>query len=399
MTERLYFRDAYQTHFSARVMQSGVIDGRPAVVLDQTCFYPTSGGQMHDTGWLNGIAVHNVQYQDGEIWHLLSSPLQDGAVEGCIDWQRRFDFMQQHTAFHILAGCFSALFKISTLASHLGEEVSTIEIDVPDLTQEIIRQVEEKANQVVWENRAVDSFFVTPEQANDRAVRKKIALDESVRLVEIAGLDVDPCGGTHVRSTAQVGLIKMLAAERIRGHWRVNFVAGRRSWQEFCREHQIIRTLSDTLTTGADQLTFQVEKILAENKEMRKVLQQHSRAQADQAMAELCERAAQTDVVVQLFPELSMEDLRRIAVAACKKQPGIYLLAAAREQGYLVFANSRDQLDLRPVFKAVLPMIDGRGGGEATLVQGGGPGREALELALERAAQLVRQARELSAEC
>ncbi|NLP10050.1 hypothetical protein GX408_06580 [bacterium] len=389
MTERLYFDDAYQTHFSAQIMQSGVIDGCPAVVLDQTCFYPTSGGQMHDTGWMNGIAVHDVRYQDGEIWHLLSSPLLAGKVEGTIDWLRRFDFMQQHTAFHILAGCFNALFKISTLASHLGEEVSTIEIDVADLTVEIMQQVEERANQVVWENRAVDSFFVTPEQANDRLVRKKIALNGPIRLVEIAGLDLDPCGGTHVRSTAQVGVIKMLAAERIRGHWRLTFVAGRRGWREFCREYEIIRTLSDTLTTGTEQLMAQIEKILAENKEMRKALQQYNRAQVDQTMSGLCARAAQQGIVVQLFHDLSMEELRRVAVVASKKQPGVYLLAARSEQGYLVFANSRDQLDLRPVIKAVLPMINGRGGGEASLVQGGGPAHEALEQALERAAQLV----------
>lgn len=396
MTERLYFKDAYQTYFSAKVLQSGEMDGCPAVVLDQTCFYPTSGGQMHDTGWLNGIAVHDVKHQDGEIWHLLSLPLLDGTVEGKIDWQRRFDFMQQHTAFHILAGCFSELFKISTLASHLGEEVSTIEIDVTDLTEEMLQRVEERANQVVWENRAVDSFFVTPEQANDRVVRKKIVLDEPVRLVEIAGLDLDPCGGTHVAGTAQVGLIKILAAERIRGHWRLTFVAGRRGWQEFCRESQIIKTLSDALTTGSDQLKVQIEKLLVENKEMRKALQQHSRVQADQAMAGLCERAAQQGVVMQVFEGLAMEDLRRIAVSASKKQPGIYLLAAKNDQGYLVFANSKDPFDLRPVLKAVLPMINGRGGGEASLVQGGGPAHEALEQALERAAQLVRQGKEPS---
>ncbi len=391
MTERLYFNDAYQTHFSAQVMQSGTMEGCPAVVLDQTCFYPTSGGQMHDTGWLNEIAVRDVRYQDGEIWHLLAAPLLDGKVEGSIDWPRRFDFMQQHTAFHILAGCFNELFKITTLASHLGEEVSTIEIDVSDLTEEILQRVEERANQVVWENRAVHSYFVAPEQADDRVVRKKIVLDEPLRLVEIAGLDLDPCGGTHVAGTAQVGVIKMIAAERIRGHWRLAFVAGRRGWQEFCREHQIIKTLSDTLTTGTDQLQLQVEKLLAENKELRKDVQQHRRAQADQAMAELCERAAQQGVVVQLFQDLAMEELRRIAVAASKKQPGVYLLAANGEQGYLVFANSLDQLDLRPVIKAVLPMISGRGGGEASLVQGGGPAREALEQALKRAAQLVRR--------
>jgi len=398
VTERLYFHDAYQTRFFAQVLQSGVMDGCPAVVLDQTCFYPTSGGQMHDTGWLNGIAVHDVKHQDGEIWHLLSLPLQNGTVEGKIDWQRRFDFMQQHTAFHILAGCFNELFKISTLASHLGEEVSTIEIDVKDLTEEILQRVEARANQVVWENRAVNAFFVTPEQANDRVVRKKIVLNEPVRLVEIAGLDLDPCGGTHVAGTAQVGVIKILAAERIRGHWRLTFVAGRRGWREFCRESQIIKTLSDTLTTGSDQLKGQIEKMISENKEMRKALQRHSRAQADQAMAGLCEHAAQQGVVAHLFEYLGMEDLRRIAVSASKKQPGIYLLAAKGDQGYLVFANSKDPFDLRPVLKAVLPMINGRGGGEASLVQGGGPAQEMLKQALERAAQLVSQGKEPSAE-
>jgi len=234
VSTRLYYEDAYRQTFSAVVLQRRLIEGREAVSLNETLFYPTSGGQMHDTGWLNDIPVVDVLWQDEEIWHILASPLAAERITGRLDWPRRFDFMQQHTAFHILAGSFKQLFNIETLASHLGELESTIEIAAGELPSADTDRLEEYANQIIYENRPVRAFFVDQAELASRSLRKTTEMNESIRLIEIEHLDLDPCGGTHVSSTGQVGIIKVTGRERVRGHVRLSFVAGMRCRRAIC---------------------------------------------------------------------------------------------------------------------------------------------------------------------
>jgi alanyl-tRNA synthetase len=391
LSQRLFYQDAYQTGFSAHILQHKTIDEHPAVLLDQTCFYPTSGGQMHDTGSLNGIAVMDVHAQNNDIWHLLASPLTGDQVQGHIDWPRRFDFMQQHTAFHILAGSVAKLFDTATLASHLGEQVSTIEIAMKELSGNQLKQLEEMANSVVWENRRVSAYFVSAEEATERNIRKALTGTGPFRLVEVFDFDLDPCGGTHVNSTGQVGLIKIISKERLRGHLRLFFVAGRRAWLELEKYQAILVQIGSRFTTGIGQLVENLDKLLIENKELRKNQQKQGRLLVENSLADLCAKAKERPIVAQVFNNVSMEDLRWLASAAVKGQSGIYLLAAISDQVYLVFSSSELCVDLRIVLQKVLPMINGKGGGEAGFVQAGGEDSSRIAETLQNAEDQVRQ--------
>lgn len=389
MSTRLYYEDAYRQTFSAEVQQRRLIESREAVSLNETLFYPTSGGQMHDTGWLNDIPVVDVLYQDEEIWHILASPLAGDRIAGRLNWPRRFDFMQQHTAFHVLAGSFKKLFNIETLASHLGEEESTIEIAAGEFAADDTARLEEYANQVIYENRPVRAFFVNQAETANLALRKTTEMNEPVRLVEIEQLDLDPCGGTHVSSTGQVGMIKVTGRERVRGHVRLSFVAGTRCRREMGRLQEITQQLAGRFTTRVDALVAAVEKMQAENRELRKKMQSLSRTLAENALPEITAAACSGKAVVRIYSDLSADDLRWLAGTAVRQQPGIYLLANQSQPAALVFSSADQRIDLRSLFKTILPLVNGKGGGDAGFVQGAATAIDQLAAALEQAGQEV----------
>jgi alanyl-tRNA synthetase len=385
VTRRLYFDDMYCKEFAAVVQQRKVIGDKAAVCLDQSLFYPTSGGQMHDKGWLNDIPVLDVQVVEEEIWHILDRPLPDDQVSGKLDWVRRFDFMQQHTAFHILAGSFHQILQIDTLASHLGEVVSTIEINKAELSPSEWSRVEEYANQVVFENRTVRAFFVENTELSKLPLRKQATISGAVRLVEIADIDLDPCGGTHVSTTGQVGLIKLLSREKVRGHLRLSFVAGARAWREMSRLQDIATQAAGRFTTSIEALGSAIDKMQIENRDLRKKNQTMSRVLAEAALQELIQAARASGVLSYKFSHLSAEDLRWLASSAVKQQPATYLLAGEAQQASLVFSSSDQRIDLRQVIKKILPLINGKGGGDAGFVQGAGTNLENLDKALQEA--------------
>ena len=220
MTERLYYSDAYLKTFEARVVDRLEIDGRPAVILDRTAFYPESGGQPSDRGALNGAAVVDVQTReaDDEVLHLLSAPLAEEAVTGVVDHARRFDLMQQHTGQHILSQAFLHTAGAETVSFHLNpdpnEGALTIDLDKAALAPAELDQVEEYANTIVYENRPVIARFVNDEELQALPLRKPPKVDKAIRIVEVQGFDWSACGGTHVARTGEVGMIKIVKAEK-----------------------------------------------------------------------------------------------------------------------------------------------------------------------------------------
>jgi len=370
MTEKLYQTDSYLQELDTAIIESGQIEGRPAVVLDRTIFYPTSGGQMHDTGWLNDIPVKDVQIIDEKIWHLLDRSVTGERVHAKIDWQRRFDFMQQHTAFHLLAASLLHLRNIETLSSHLGEEWSSIDLDVAELDATAIQQVENDVNEILWQDHPVRPLLVTDKELEGMRVRKAPAVTGAIRLIEIEGIDLDPCGGTHVDSTAQVGLVKIIGRERIRKNVRLIFVAGRRTLRLLQKEHELCQNLANQFTTGIDDLSAAAGRLQDECKELRKRLRDQARVLAEFHLTALVSRAKEEKIVTQIFADLDMDILRWLASRAVKAQAGTYLLAATGERTSLIFASSLTGIDLRPFFNKVIKHIDGKGGGDAGFVQG-----------------------------
>jgi alanyl-tRNA synthetase len=234
VTERIYYTDPACVEFDATVVSASSVDGRAVVVLDRTAFYPTSGGQPHDTGSLGETAVTDViDLDDGNIGHVVGAPIADGArVRGRVDRHRRFDHMQQHTGQHILSAAFDRLHRARTVGFHLGAVLSTLDLDKV-LCAEALAAAEAEANRIVWENRPVSIRFATPEEAAAMTFRKEPTRTGPLRVIEVEGFDTSACGGTHVARSGQVGVVALRSWEKFRGGMRLEFVCGARALREF----------------------------------------------------------------------------------------------------------------------------------------------------------------------
>jgi alanyl-tRNA synthetase len=397
LTYKLYYDDPYQREFTARVVERLTLGGRPAVVLDRTAFYPTSGGQPGDRGTLNGVAVLDVsEREDGQIVHVLVSPLADEQVAGVIDWARRFDHMQQHTGQHILSqacerlGAGSPQLPAETVGFHLGDEACTIDLNCTSLSPEQAAAVEELANQVVFENRPVIARFVTAEElAQLPQVRARLQPPtgrEQIRLVEVQGFDWSLCGGTHVRATGEIGVIKVRKWERRGDTVRLDFYCGRRALADYRWKNAAVNELAASLSIKDDELAITVPRLLAEAAESRRQLHLARERLLDYEAAELAagaEPVAGGCVVRQVFEGRNVEEVRHLAQRLAARPGLVALLGVRADKAQLIFARAADvTVDVNALLKAAVAVVGGRGGGTPALAQGGGPEVAKLEEAL-----------------
>lgn len=392
-TERLYYADSYLTEFDATIVAHGAVAGRPAVALDRSAFYPEGGGQPSDRGTLNGCAVVDVQAEGETVWHVLAraedlAALPVGATaRGTIDWARRLDHMQQHCGQHLLTAAFIATGGPATTSFHLGDESVTIDLDAAELAAEQIRAAEELANQVIWEDRPVLARFLSADELARVKLRKPPTVSGPVRVVSIAEFDHSACGGTHPRSTGGVGLIAVLRISRQRGGTRVEFACGGRALRELRRLNAAASRAAEALSVGLDELPAATERAVAAQKAMAKEL---ARAHAELDAAEALrlygagEQVGDARIVRAAFAELSAERLRGLAQRIAAQPGGVALLGAGGARVALVAACAPDSgRDAQALLKAGLAVLDGRGGGNRLLAQGGGARMELLEAALD----------------
>mgnify|MGYP000123800021 CR=1 FL=1 len=403
MTERLYYADPYLTVFRARVLTAEESGDFLAVILDRSAFYPTSGGQPHDTGTLAGQPVVDVRERetDGAVVHCLpaGSVLPSDGVEGRVDWPRRFDHMQQHTGQHILSQAFAQLYDADTVGFHLSQTYSTIDLNRSTLSDEDISRAETLANQVVFEDRPVTWQFVTADEASRLPLRKPPAVREDIRVVQIEGFDWSACGGTHVARTGSVGLIKVVRTERRGQELRLTFLCGRRALSHYDRLNQLTDSLARRLTVSVDDLVQTVERLQAEARQEHKERERLEEALVEYEAAALAAEAQTVGalrVVVRVFTDRDPQAVRRLAGRIASRPRHIALLAARPSaeptggrpgKAHLIFARASDlPHDLRPLLQEVCRRVGGGGGGSPDLVQGGGcdPARvdEGLQFAL-----------------
>ena len=265
MTKRLYYADSYLKEFSGTVLECRQIDTKPAVVLDRTAFYPETGGQPHDTGMLNDAHVLKVlEDESGAILHVLDREIPAGAVSGIIDWARRFDHMQQHTGQHILSQAFIAVAQAQTLSFHMGAETSTIDIDLAQPSPAQMEEAQTLATNVVFQNRAVHILATDRDSLSSLGVRKESQREGEIRVIDVEEFDRSPCGGTHVRSTGEIGAIFVSNFERYKGGTRVEFAAGGRVLKLLQKDHALLRHLARIHSAAPDTLVEITEKCLQE---------------------------------------------------------------------------------------------------------------------------------------
>jgi alanyl-tRNA synthetase len=269
LTERIYYTDPYAIEFDAAVVQAETLDGKPAVVLDRTAFYPTSGGQPFDTGTLDDVRVVDVIDRDDDIVHVLDKPLGVGTVKGRIDWDRRFEHMQQHTGQHVLSAAFDHLLKARTESFHLGSTSATIDLSREVSPKDIERAVNE-ANRIVWEDRPVAIRFADADEAAKLPLRKEPARGGRLRLIDVEGFDISACGGTHVARTGGIGNIAVAGWEKFRGGTRVEFVCGVRALRAYRELRDTVSASVRLISVLPGELPAAIERMQAEAKDTKR---------------------------------------------------------------------------------------------------------------------------------
>jgi alanyl-tRNA synthetase len=411
VTEHLYYHDSFLYEFDAEVLDvvsASDSDSRPAVILDRTAFYPTSGGQVFDTGWIvpenardssSRLRVAEVSERDnGQILHVLEnteSIPKGSRVHGLIDVDRRHDHMQQHSGQHVLSAAFLRLFHLPTISFHMGAESCSIDLDTTQLTAGQVEAAEALANDIVMENRAVSTRFVTQEEARVLGLRKipPVQRDE-LRLIEVHNFDLTACGGTHVSATGQIGCILLRKTEKTRQGWRVEFVCGTRSVARARRDYTLLTESGGLLSSHISDIPQQIRKAQEEARASRKsrdeLLGELADLYASRLLAET-PHSGGCQIIARTFPDRDLAFIKLLAQRLTRQPVAVVaLLGSTSDPPALVFAQSSGQpFDMGALMKATLSRLGGRGGGSREMAQGGAVQPEGLESALaELAAQL-----------
>lgn len=383
MTNRLYYTDAYRAEFNANVVARG--DNGTRVYLDETAFYPTSGGQPHDLGTLNGVDVIDVIDEGERVVHVLASALPAGdTVSGKIDWTRRFDLMQQHTGQHLLSAVFEDLFGFKTVSVHFGAESSTLDLDAELVTYQHMVAAEARANALVAEARPVQVTFEDARTA--MGLRKASDRDGTLRIVSIDDVDRSACGGTHVRTSAEIGAVLLRANEKIRKATRIEFVCGQRAVNRARRDFETLSGIATSLSASLDDTASIVATQAERLKESESARKKAGQELATYRARERYEAAAADDHGVRrivIRDAATMDDARALAQAAFSLAKVIVIGAIAAPPSILVAASEDSGVDAGKLLKETLAGVGGRGGGSPRLAQGSVPDTSALDRAVQ----------------
>jgi len=367
MTKRLFDQDSYCCEFKAVVEKVIPVQLGYHVVLDQTAFFPESGGQSADTGLLNGLEVTGVQEKDGVIYHIMNQPLEPGEeVFGVISWDERYDKMQQHSAEHIVSGLVYSRFGYHNVGFHLGNEICTMDFDGP-LTKEQLWDIECFANEAVYEDLLIEVLYPSGKELSDCDYRSKIEMEGSIRLVQIMGYDLCACCAPHLHRTGEIGLIKLIERQNYKGGVRISMVSGRRALVDYDRKKDSISKISEILAAKEEMVTVAVERLKQENEELRLNLRRQQMLLVSYKAKDI---STDTGVICCFESELQGEAPRELVNRIIQK--GVTLCAVfygAEDGGYrYVLGGNID--DVRPIGRELNEKFQGHGGGSSKMVRG-----------------------------
>src|SRR6516165_5455911 len=338
-THRLYYDDSYIRTFSARVLEC--VPAEPIhspsgprsaweVELDQTAFYPTSGGQLNDLGCIGEAKILDVRDEHDLILHLVDRELGLGEVQGSIDWERRFDHMQQHTGQHLLSAMFQERYGLPTVSFHLGTDLCTIDLRGPAPGANMLEGAQRAGNQIIFEDRPVNVRYGTASQLAQAGVRKEVDREGILRAIEIEAADLQPCGGTHVRSTGPIGLILVRRCGKIRQDWRVEFICGRRAEQSAAEDYSRLAAIAAELGCSPDQALVVIENASAERDELHKglrsVLQELAKVRGSAVIQATTRSPGGLRVVAEVLRDVHAELALPLATEVAKNEKTVALL-------------------------------------------------------------------------
>ncbi|WP_064091162.1 alanyl-tRNA editing protein [Rossellomorea aquimaris] len=381
MTKKLYYQDAYINSFTTSIKDQPKDENNQwYLILEETAFYPTGGGQPTDLGTLNNRKVINVEEIDGEIRHYIDEPLESlsSEVAGEVDWKRRYDHMQQHSGQHILSAAFEEALQFKTISFHLGKEMLTIDLDVEKLTEEQASEAERLANRVIQESRSIETKWITEAELSQYPMRKQPTVTDDIRLVIIPDFDYNGCGGTHPRSTSEVGAIKILDWEKHKGHIRLQFVCGNRVLMQLHQKNKLLKELTGQLQVPEETMSSVVQRLLEKQKEQEKTIEDMKERlfsyEADELMNE---GTRQSDYVLiqKAYQNRPIQELQKLAQHITSEKEDAVVLLVVHNEGKLQLVGAKGTsptVNLKEAVRNVFPLINGKGGGKESFVQGGG---------------------------
>ena len=384
MTQRLYYNDSYLRQFTAQAVEC-TADGT-TVYLDRTAFYPASGGQPFDLGSIAGVAVREVVDEGDRIAHLVTAPLAAGPVECTIDWNRRFDHMQQHTGQHLLSAVFEELLRLRTVSFHLGAESSTIDLEGGALDSRNSAAAEARANEIVCENRPV--AVVYEDAGSAQGLRKPSDREGTLRIVSIDRLDRSACGGTHVRATGEIGTVLIRKLEKVRQTVRVEFLCGGRAIRRARADYEALNRVSQMFSASLDEAPGMVAAQLEASRAADKVRRKLELDLAAYQGKELYDNTAPgPDGIRRLVHRAttgSLEELRALAQNFTAQSKAVFLASLANPPSVLLATSADAGVDAGQALKVALAEVGGRGGGTARMAQGSVPEGALLEKVLTK---------------
>jgi alanyl-tRNA synthetase len=395
LSKRLYYEEPYLQEFKGKITEKIKIDGKSALILDNTCFYPTSGGQPNDLGYIQGVSIVDVIEDNEKIIHVLKGGIEEecgDTVIGKIDWKRRFDHMQQHSGQHILSATFEKLWNADTVSFNLGDEICTLDIMKDNITSEEVKKAEILSNDIVLENKPIKVYFVNQERTNELNLRKIPPKKGDIRIVEIKDFDICACCGTHCGTTGEVGLIKILKWEKRGVKIRLDFICGKRSLKDYYWKNELIKNISNKLTIKDSELGEAIDRMLEERKEIRKELKEFKEKLKEYEAKRLIDESFLRDnrikIINKVFEEDNFQEARELVQKIINLDDSVVVLAGikSKEEGEgakILFACSRVlKYDMNGLIREAAKFIEGQGGGALNFAQARGKNVEGIEDAL-----------------
>lgn len=374
MTSRLYYEDSELSQAMVNIVASGEDENGTYAVLDQTCFYPEGGGQPSDIGYIGEVRVVDVQSVEDEIRHYTADPLPTGSFKAEIDWNRRWDHMQQHAGQHVLSAVLDDHHHLKTASFHLGQERVSIDLNATQISNIQLQQAERAANEIIRKHLPISTQWVSDVEAQTMALRKPPAVTGEIRLVKIDGVDLNACGGTHPKNTADIGMIKIIGTEKAKGGTRVYFLCGNRAMDHFNllldQTNELVQKLNAPLAdlpTAADAL---LREKAEQDKEMKEL-----RTKLLEAEAQMIQPESGTGIIHQVFSGRPVKEVQQLARLTVAQHPEAVLLFMIIEDESIRFVCAKGEQaegNMKTVLQELLQLTDGKGGGNAQLAQGGG---------------------------
>lgn len=396
MTEKLYEKNPYQAEFKADVLSIEKKEDKYHVILNQTCFYPEGGGQPSDKGEIAGIDVNMVYKDNDEVIHVLSKKPQKKKGLACkVDWTRRFDFMQQHTGQHLLSAVFKNQFNLNTVGFNLSKDSLRIDLD-QQINKNKIDLVEKMVNDYIYNNKEVETLYPNSDDLKDLNLRKEPTVNENIRVIKIGEMDYSPCGGTHLKSTAELGMIKIVNVDNYKGGLRIDFVCGNRALKDYNFKNDIITKLRDITSIPNEELISEIKRIKAELDEKDEKIKDMNKKLLAFKADDLLNKAdiiKDKKVIKEVFKDTTYNDVQWLSDIITKNDDIICIFGQQEAStARLLFSKSENiaEIKMNEIIKTPLEYIDGRGGGNSIKAQGGGNKVKKVKEAVDKGFEIVK---------